>query len=47
MTPLLRHKAKILCRKQKLWTQVCASLLDLDICPTPEAQNWTDLNYSL
>ena len=37
--PFLRHKATVLCRKQKLWTQIYDLLLDHDTCLTPEAQN--------
>ena len=37
--PLLRHKTTVLCRKQKLRTQIYDLLLDLDTCLTPEAQN--------
>ena len=37
--PLLRHKTTVLCRKQKLQTQIYDLLLDLDTCLTPEAQN--------
>ena len=31
----------------KLWTLVYDLLLDLDTCLAPEAQKWTDFNYSL
>ena len=42
--PLLRHKTKVLCRKQKLWTQMYDLVLGLDTCLGPEARNWTNLN---
>ena len=43
----MSQEGRGLCRKQMRWTLNDYLLPGLDTCLMPEAQNWTDLNYSL
>ena len=45
--PHAKKKPKVLCRKQKFRTRHYHLLLHFGTCPTPEVQNWRNLNYSL